>query len=104
MKNKLKAHPYGHPFRPPFEKARILFDHPHSYRTWSIVGEGDVPGFFYLESAAPTHCEYPDPCLICLDESQFERVLDDQDYGEKLSDQMELWLKKDGYIHKITKR
>jgi hypothetical protein len=28
----------------------ILIDHPHSYREWNIVGQCDVPGFFYLES------------------------------------------------------
>ena len=31
-------------------KARLLFDHAHSYREWNIVGQYDVPGFFYLES------------------------------------------------------
>ena len=31
-------------------KARLLFDHPHSYREWNIVGQYDVHGFFYLES------------------------------------------------------
>ena len=32
-----------------YGKARLLFDHPHSYREWNIVGQCDVPGFFYLE-------------------------------------------------------
>ena len=29
-------------------KARLLIDHPHSYREWNIVGHCDVPGFFLL--------------------------------------------------------
>jgi hypothetical protein len=28
-----------------YAKARLLFDHPHSYREWNIVGQYDVPGF-----------------------------------------------------------
>jgi hypothetical protein len=37
-------------FAQPYAKARLLIDHPHSYREWNIVGQCDVPGFFYLES------------------------------------------------------
>jgi len=40
----------GRRFAQPYAKARLLFDHPHSYREWNIVGQYDVPGFFYLES------------------------------------------------------
>ena len=40
----------GRKFAQPYDKARLLFDHAHSYREWNIVGQCDVPGFFYLES------------------------------------------------------
>ena len=40
----------GRRFAQPYAKARLLFEHPHSYREWNIVGQYDVPGFFYLES------------------------------------------------------
>jgi len=30
-------------------KARILIDHPHSYRDWIIVGKDAVPGFYSPE-------------------------------------------------------
>jgi hypothetical protein len=41
----------GQRFAQPYAKARLLFDHPHSYREWNIVGQYDVPGFFYPDSA-----------------------------------------------------
>ena len=28
-------------------KARILIDHPHSYRDWTIVCKDSVPGFYH---------------------------------------------------------
>src|SRR6266481_4343619 len=34
----------GRRFAQPYAKARLLFDHPHSYREWNIVGQYDVPG------------------------------------------------------------
>jgi hypothetical protein len=37
----------GRKFAQPYSKARLLIDHPHSYREWNIVGQCDVPGFFY---------------------------------------------------------
>src|SRR5271157_5042116 len=40
----------GRRFAQPYAKVRLLFDHPHSYRECNIVGQYDVPGFFYLES------------------------------------------------------
>ena len=40
----------GRRFAQPYAKARLLFDRPHSYREWNIVGQYNVPGFFYLES------------------------------------------------------
>ena len=40
----------GRRFAQPYAKARLLIEHPHSYRQWNIVGQCDVPGFFYLES------------------------------------------------------
>ena len=68
----------GRRFAQPYAKARLLFDHPHSYREWNIVGQYDVPGFFYLESrfrlgpgeqpAIYTAFE------LCLHECQFERL------------------------------
>ena len=56
----------------------LLFDHPHSYREWNIVGQCDVPGFFYLESRFRLNPgELPATYTafeLCLHESQFERV------------------------------
>jgi hypothetical protein len=61
-----------------YGKARLLFDHPHSYREWNIVGQCDVPGFFYLESRFRLNPgELPATYTafeLCLHESQFERV------------------------------
>ncbi len=59
-------------------KARLLIDHPHSYREWNIVGQCDVPGFFYLESRFRLN-PGEQPALytafeLCLHESQFEKV------------------------------
>jgi hypothetical protein len=49
--------------------ARILIDHPHSYRDWIIVGKDAVPGFYHLESAVRL-----DKFETTIHESQFERV------------------------------
>ena len=62
----------------PYDKARLLIDHPHSYREWNIVGQCDVPGFFYLESRFRLN-PGEQPAIytafeLCLHESQFERV------------------------------
>jgi hypothetical protein len=59
-------------------KARLLIDHPHSYREWNIIGQCDVPGFFYLESRFRLN-PGEQPALytafeLCLHESQFEKV------------------------------
>jgi hypothetical protein len=58
--------------------ARLLFDHPHSYREWNIVGQYEVPGFFYLESRFRLN-PGEQPAIytvfeLCLHERQFERV------------------------------
>src|ERR1700751_4307654 len=58
--------------------SRELIDHPHSYREWNIVGQCDVPGFFYLETRfrlnpgeqSATYTEFE----LCLHECQFERL------------------------------
>ena len=68
----------GRRFAQTYGKARLLIDHPHSYREWNIVGQCDVPGFFYLESRfrlnpgeqPGTYTEFE----LCLHESQFERL------------------------------
>jgi hypothetical protein len=68
----------GRRFAQPYGKARLLIDHPHSYREWNIVDQCDVPGFFYLESrfrlnpgeVAASYTAFE----LCLHESQFERV------------------------------
>jgi len=49
-----------------------------SYREWNIVGQCDVPGFFYLESRFRLN-PGEQPALytafeLCLHESQFEKV------------------------------
>ena len=40
----------GRRFAQPYDKARLLIEHPHTYREWNIVGRCDVPGFFSLFS------------------------------------------------------
>ena len=68
----------GRRFAQPSGKARLLIDHPHSYREWNIVGQRDMPGFFYLESRFRLNPgEVPASYTafeLCLHESQFERV------------------------------
>jgi hypothetical protein len=58
--------------------ARLLIDHPHSYRDWRILGSSSVRGFFHLESTFRL-----DPCTqsdtrttfsLVLHETEFERV------------------------------
>jgi hypothetical protein len=44
---------FGRRFAQPYAKARLLIDHPHSYREWNIVGHGDVPGFFLFGIPIP---------------------------------------------------
>src|SRR5262249_44693141 len=61
-----------------YDNARLLIEHPRSYREWNIVGRCDVPGFFYLESRFRLNPGEP-PAIstafeLCLHESQFERV------------------------------
>jgi hypothetical protein len=68
----------GRRFAQSFGKARLLIDHPHSYREWNIVGHCDVPGFSYLESRFRLN-PGEQPAIytafeLCLHESQFERV------------------------------
>ena len=68
----------GRRFAPPYDKARLLIEHPHSYREWNIVGHCDVPGFFYLEFRFRLN-PGEQPAIytafeLCLHESQFERV------------------------------
>ena len=65
-------------FAQPYAKASLLFDHPHSYREWNIVGQYDVPRFFYLESRFRLN-PGEQPVIytafeLCLHECQFERV------------------------------
>jgi hypothetical protein len=68
----------GRRFAQPYAKARLLFDRPHSYREWNIVGQYNVPGFFYLESRFRLN-PGEQPVIytafeLCLHECQFERV------------------------------
>jgi hypothetical protein len=69
----------GRRFAQPYAKARLLIEHPHSYREWNIVGQCDVPGFFYLESRFRLNPgEQPATYTafeLCLHDCQFERVL-----------------------------
>jgi hypothetical protein len=68
----------GRKLAQPYGKARLLIEHPHSYREWNIVGHDEVPGFFYLESRFRLNPgEQPATYTafeLCLHESQFERV------------------------------
>ena len=65
-------------FAEPYAKARLLIDHPHSYREWNILDQYDVPGFFYLESRFRLN-PGEQPAIytafeLCLHECQFERL------------------------------
>ena len=67
----------GRRFAQPYCKARLLIDHPHSYREWNIVGQCDVPGFFYLQSRFrlnPGEVRRPTPpSSSVFTRAQFER-------------------------------
>jgi hypothetical protein len=68
----------GRRFAETYDKAWLLFEHPHSYREWNVVGRCDVPGFFYLESRFRLN-PGEQPAIytafeLCLHESQFERI------------------------------
>ena len=55
-------------------KARILIDHPHSYRDWTIIGKDSVPGFYHLQSAVRMDKFETTIHTLCLHETEFERV------------------------------
>jgi hypothetical protein len=61
-------------------QARLLIDHPHSYRDWKITGPSEVRGFFHLESSIRVGLDYYTERMtytrfrLCLHESQFERL------------------------------
>jgi hypothetical protein len=65
-------------FADSFNKARLLMDHPHSYRDWDIIAPADVPGFYHLESRFQLNPgEKPaiyTTYTLCLHESEFEKV------------------------------
>jgi hypothetical protein len=57
-------------------KVRILFEHPHAYRVWSIVG----PDSIHLESSVRIGLGYYTERMtytkfeLCLHETEFERI------------------------------
>ncbi|HWY92183.1 MAG TPA: hypothetical protein VNY04_04715 [Chthoniobacterales bacterium] len=61
-------------------KVRILFEHPHAYRVWSIVGPDSIPGFYHLESSVRIGLDYYTERMtytkfeLCLHETEFERI------------------------------
>jgi hypothetical protein len=59
-------------------KARLLIDHPHSYREWQIVGRSSIPGFFHLRSSfrtsSPDQAPSHSTIHLCLHETEFERI------------------------------
>ena len=55
-------------------RARILIDHPHSYRDWTIVRKDSVPGFYHLQSAVRLDKFETTIHTLCLHETEFERV------------------------------
>ncbi len=58
----------------PSNKARILIDHPHSYRDWTIVCKDSVPGFYHLQSAVRLDKLETTIHTLCLHETEFERI------------------------------
>jgi hypothetical protein len=57
------------------KKARLLIDHPHSYRDWTIVSKDSVPGFWHLESRVKLDQFVTTVHTLCLHETEFERIL-----------------------------
>jgi len=43
----------GRRFAQPYAKARLLFDRPHSYREWNIVGQYNGAGVFLFRIPIP---------------------------------------------------
>ena len=64
----------GREFSAMSNKARILIEHPHSYREWTIVGSDSVPGFWHLESRLRLDKFETTIFELCLHESQFQRI------------------------------
>lgn len=62
------------------DKARLLFEHPHSYRDWNIVGVSGVPGFHHLESTVRLGFDFYQQRMVttrfelCLHETEFTRI------------------------------
>jgi hypothetical protein len=60
------------------KRARILIDHPHAYRDWTIVGPASERGFWHLRSSfrltAPSQVPDYSTFELCLHESEFERL------------------------------
>jgi hypothetical protein len=75
---KLEGIKTGSAFEESFNTARLLFEHPHGYRDWRIVGPSSVPGFFHLESTFRldpyTDGNARSTFHLCFHESQFTRI------------------------------
>jgi len=59
-------------------KARLLIDHPHAYREWTIVGPASERGFRHLQStfrlSAPLQVPDYSTFELCLHETEFEKI------------------------------
>jgi hypothetical protein len=54
--------------------ARILIEHPHSYRQWTVVKKDTVRGFWHLKSALRLGSDGLTVFHLVLHESEFEIV------------------------------
>jgi hypothetical protein len=54
--------------------ARILIEHPHSYRQWTILEKDAVAGFWRLQSRLRLDKEGTTTFELVLHESEFEIV------------------------------
>lgn len=62
-------------------KAKLLIDHPHAYREWTVLGPAGDQGFYRLESSIRLGLDCYDTERViytrfelCLHETQFERL------------------------------
>jgi hypothetical protein len=62
-------------------EARLLIEHPHAYRDWTIMGPAKERGFYRLESSIRIGLDFYEERMtytrfeLCLHESQFERLI-----------------------------
>jgi hypothetical protein len=69
--NKRPSHRVSEPA--PSVQVRVLFDHPHSHREWTIIEPDSVPYFYHIASCVDTGFGNQQFSLV-VHESQIERI------------------------------